>query len=360
MEANIYVQHEQDELRSWFTESELQKVESIRNIVATRGRHPLVILLYTDGLNDFPRQHLANVITGLQAIRRRHPKWSIPAGWKNRLLDPDVDTCSSVLGELQVYSYLIEAFPDTKPVPTSRKQTPDFEVPHYLKKQVPAVFVEVHSKSWSTAMHSKMQSVNTNLAANPPQPGTIKTTVTIVQPFSGANGASQVEDGVSKLAGIGAKDSQFPQGHAGILWLNLEQNDLHMILKEDDCFPLNSRGRGCSCSGLIWNSLYGQKGLPLYEVYPDRPVHTMQHDGMFVRREISAVMVNFGRSIAIFENPEANVPLPDWFREQVFNVKWFSLEHSRIALPGFNLRAQIDLELNACKALRNVPTMPNW
>jgi hypothetical protein len=346
---------------SLFDAAEQKQIEKIREIVATQGRHPLVILLYSEPNSEFARQQLANLVTGIEEIRRRNPNWSLDSALKKRLLDPSIDTCRSALAELQVYAYLINAFPDTRPIRTQKHKTPDFEVNHHLNVPSKPVYVEVHSKGWSEQMEKRMMQLQEDFDAGKiGGKGPIRTAVMVITPFAGANPASQIEDGVSKLCSIGSKSCQFPSDHAGVLWLNLEQHALNMILTPDDCHPLYSIGTAKMCSGKLWNALYGEKELPLYEVYPDRPVYTMRHAGMFADRRISAVAANFSREIVLFENPNAEVVLPTWFREQFFNMKWFRYQLSRVHMPKVDLISRIEMEVAQCRALKSVDIFQNW
>lgn len=356
-----YLEQEQEKLWSLFTEAEQEKIREIREQVEILGRHPLVQLLFCSDNNQFATQHLANLLTGVQMIQQRWTEWHLSASDRKRLVDLEIDTCSSVLGELKVFGYLIEAFPDTRPVPTTATKTPDFEVKHHQRLSSPSVFVEVHSKAWSSQMHNKMKQHQRDFHDGViGGEGPVRVAEMMIEPFAGAKKDSQTEDGVSKIASIGQKACQIPEGHAGLIWLNLEQFDLDLILSVHDTCPLYSMGRGDCRSGIIWNALYGVKHLPLYEVYPDRPVKKMQHDGMFASSKLSAVAVNFGREIMLFENPIAETPLPDWFRTQFFNVKWFCSHYSRLQLPGCDLAKLIDIELQQCRALEKVDIIANW
>lgn len=253
-------QQMQDKLRSYFDAEEIEKLEAIKNTIGTLGRHPMVVLLYSERNHRFASQQLANVMTGIDAIKRRDRAWALTQEQKDRLLDPNVDTSNSMLGELLVYAYLIDAFPQTSFVPRGAKKTPDFEVNHYLGHKTAPVFVEVHSKAWSGQMAARMAQVQEDFHSGKiGGTGQVRMAETVLRPFAGAKPDSHTEDGVSKFAQIGSKSCQFAAGHAGVLWLNLDQADLDMIVTTNDCLPLYSLGRGHSSSGIVWNALYGQK-----------------------------------------------------------------------------------------------------
>jgi len=355
------LQDSRQELLSLFSEREKAVIEELRNATAAYRGHPLTGLVLHEG-DGFESQHLANVLRCLERINKYNPDWFKSSKIRRRLLSPLISTSSGVLGELKAYGYLLTAFPATTPIPEKKNSTPDFLVPHYLGEPADPVYVEVHSMAWSGEMDIEFQkfSDDFNDGNIGHESGGVRIAELPLQPFSGKKRDSLTEDAVSKIAGIGHKAAQIPDGAIGVVWLNFEQADWELCISTDDSFPMYSMSTGGARSGLIWNALYGINGMPLYEDWPDRKSMVLQHPGMFANTDISAVIVNLSRSVVLFENPAARVPLPDWFRSQCFNLPWFRLQFSRVVVDAQNFASSIERERELCRAIQNIQVMANW
>ncbi len=88
---------------------------------------------------------------------------------------------------------------------------------------------------------------------------------------------------MSKIAGIQQKSNQFSANTPGVLWLDFEQPIWDLNITPKDAFPLYTTTGGKVFSGRIWSALYGSKGLPLLDHYPDGLVVDMEHDGIFAK-----------------------------------------------------------------------------
>lgn len=336
----------QERLLSCFSEVEQRRINDLRNNWKLLGRHPLINLLFSEK-DKFASQRIVNLIKGFEYIRELDPGWQLSNDDKNRLLDTSVQTSNGIIGELLVYGYLAEVFRHSERVPRAKTKTPDFKVSGNQNKAFStSVSIEVHSKGWSSFMQTKLENAETVVVKKLKNGVTSSLKSTELRPFSTREVSHHTEDGISKLAQIGSKSCQIPANDAGIIWMNLDQDDLNLSIQPGDCFPAYSLGSKSLESGIIWNALYGMKNQFIYEGFPRRRPKVMQHDGLFAQNPgLSAVVVSFYRHVVLFENNSLQNPLPSWFREQVLNLRGFSWQSSWMIYPNSNFQLYIASQL---------------
>lgn len=87
-----------------------------------------------------------------------------------------------------------------------------------------------------------------------------------------------------------------------------------------------------------------------------RKTPIMQHNGRFhenTESKIDAVVFCFPNSTIIYENPYSKKKLPKWFVQNMFNVRWFNYQGSRLDFPSHNLIEQLKIDKNIICSLHN-------
>jgi hypothetical protein len=190
-------------------------------------------------------------------------------------------------------------------LPTSSSPTPDFLCPRH------AVHVEVACKLMhggeAAALRAFFASRNEDLG-----PSRHHSVFPGGSPKVGETIASNV---ASKFCAIKADEHQVSAGTPMLLWVDLHDEDLFSAQDLDQARPLCcSRGR--IYSGPLWLAYYGRKGMPVLEEHPivpepSEPIRRLPFDGRFRRKSIVAgVVLSFPQAAILFENPDAECPLP--------------------------------------------------
>lgn len=338
----------ENSFEGFLCEDDLLKCKSLPN----GNDNPLVYLFtqeVSDSSNSFGyTQH--NVISSFGIIKRADNNWLIKN--KSRLLDGnDINNATAALGELCSYGYLISAFEKDNVnaiVPLKNTPTPDFYV---CGDNGERVYVEVNTVQINGEEYASLKEFNSckGLATN--QRITVREHSVV--PFGRHNSSCVTENVIHKLCQIKNDEKQFDQESPSVLWVDLQENHVNALYKRavSSCPIITSQER--IYSNELWYALYGEKGMPIYEnydpIYNFRQAPLMRHNGKFRSQtpsKIDAVIFCFPCATIIYQNPDSQKPLPEWFLKRMFLIRWFNFQGSKLNYPSNDLKKQLKTDEN--------------
>lgn len=269
---------------------------------------------------------------------------------KNRLLDSkSYDGPESSLGEIRTYGILYDLFGDNvKPrQPSPNKPTSDFEVSLKDKK----IIVEVNSPQPDVTLNNegklKWEKELFKEALDLPNGKTFSIRVTSKAPFGRENCQNLYENVIHKLTQIKQGDKQSEQDYYSILWVDLFDANIS-IISETGIFkkPLlvkEIEGDTIVSTNVLWYSIYGKKGLPIYDSKTayDGTTAIMLHDGKFVYSSSSKWdMVIFASPLntVVYQNPYSSKQPSIKLIKKIRNLARFNRKMSRISVSKEHLK----------------------
>jgi hypothetical protein len=256
------------------------------------------------------------------------------------------ENISATLGELRCYGYLINAINKANQsiykgskikseavTPSNKVKTPDFRI----SKGGSEVFIEVATFNASNAYWPAEKEFALALQRQVETDGNrVSITEHTNSPYNkrkdddGTLIHATIEEIIHKIAPTKQGAEQSVSGKPFVLWFDYQDEAFSGV----DGFELNADAVQISkgtyqisfTSSPIWYALYGRKGMRIFQ-YSSRKkdcdkrrleTTIMQHEGKFYdvhtnNTQVSAVIISSPYSTAIFENPNAEVQLPEWF-----------------------------------------------
>ena len=308
-------------------------LESLRGASSGSRPHPLIGLL---GDPQKPSQVAFNTASAAKHILRCNRTWL--ESIRERLLDKsDPTNPAGALAEIRAFGALLEAGFDVVPLPTKRgRPTADFEVSSTDVK----VVIEVHCRQLSDETQKsidehviqqerefqKWKEENPNGGAFIAQPH-------VVRPFGDPReGRTVAARTISALCQMKGDEKQFSDGSANVLWIDLQDDyTFHGMFDESTASPIRS-WNGKFTSGELWYALYGWKGAPVFEHFPDVPLREpshMEHNGRYKQPTLlSAVIGMLPGATVLLEHPSPTTMLPSVFRERAMLLPRANVEQS--------------------------------
>jgi len=280
---------------------------------------------------------------------------------KKRLTDiTDYTNSSSALAEIRAYGALLRAGFNVHSVQTNANSSPDFLIDG---ESVPMV-VEVFSKELDGDTALKLEEFNTKPLV-PVNGQQIAISEISVSPYGRpGNGEYSVENAISRMASIKADEKQFNNDSFNVLWIDL-QDESWIFNDYEAIWPIFSGTTNNICSGYIWNSLYGQKGLPLFEFgsLERRAIKQgkgMQHYGRFAcentpkKSIVDLAIISFPRYKIAFQNPNRESLSQNLIWRKILSISSLDVSKSWINWPDGNLLKRIKIEIERIEALNRV------
>ena len=316
-----------------FTKADL---ESLRSASTKSRPHPLISLF---GDPQKPSQVAYNTASVTRRILCRNKAWLKQI--RVRLLDQsDPTNSAAALAEIRAFGALLEAGFDAVPLPTKKgRPTADFRV----SSTDTDVFIEVHCRQLSDETQKSIDEHTTQQDREfqkwreaHPEGGALIGPPHVVRPFGDPKeGRTVTARAISALCQMKGDEKQFLDRSANVLWIDLQDDHtFHGMFDENTASPIKSSNRKFT-SGELWYALYGWKGAPIFENFPDVPLRKplgMEHDGRFSRTDrptlLSAIIATFPRATVLLEHPSPTTVLPDAFRNRAMLLPWAKLERS--------------------------------
>ena len=316
-----------------FTKDDL---ESLRSASSGSRPHPLVSLLRDP---HKPSQVAYNTARATNHILRCHKTWLKQI--RKRLLDKsDPTNPAGALAEIRAFGALLEADFDVVPLHTEKgKPTADF----LASSTDIDVLIEVHCRQLSDETQKSIDEHEVQQEhefqkwrTENPEGGAFMGQPHVVRPFGDPKGGRTVTArAISALCEMKDDEKQFSAGGANVLWIDLQDDyTFRGMFDEGTTSPIKS-WNGKFTSGELWYALYGWKGAPIFEDFPDVPLKSppsMEYDGRYRRTDrptlLSAVIATFPRATALLEHPSPPTMLPGVFRERAMLLPWAKLERS--------------------------------
>lgn len=154
-------------------------------------------------------------------------------------------------------------------------------------------------------------------------------------PKAGKKGDSVLTNTISKLAAVKSTEHQARSGKPFIVWIDL-QGEAMTFDNSSSLAPLTSFN-GELYSGGYWCAFYARKGDVLFEGdrFSSVGASEMLHEGRFYQTKkngdptnVAAFILSSPNSTAVFEHPNATVPLSDRLRRKLVYLPWFTIERS--------------------------------
>ena len=318
-----------DSVRQFIDEDDLKLLPASNNNV---GRHhPLL-----DLLGSSSSQTKVNTTTAINQILRHDRSWI--ERLKPRILDrSDLTNAAGALAEIRAYGALLEADIVVSPIREQKQNpTPDFEI----SLDGIDVTIEVNSRQLSKSTQSDidqhrerhMEDIRKKEVAGVGSRVYFSEPL-FIRPFGDpGEGKTVTEVAISRLCAIKKDEKQCRQTSSNILWIDLQDdNTFATMSNERIVYPLTSWNERVT-SGALWYALYGWKGAPILESFPDfssrRPAG-MKHDGRYRRCTLlSAVIASFPKSTVLLEHPSPKICIPNEFRRRAVSLPWFSIQTS--------------------------------
>lgn len=331
----------------YISEEELTRCKALSN-----GNDNPLVYLFTRDVKDSSNAFgytKYNVISAFDSVRSQDYAWLTKN--KDRILDGDnIDNAMAAVGELCCYGYLLSAFGTdcVKEISTGSTPTPDFLV---CNKNGEKVYVEVNTVQINGDEFQSLKDFNSR--RDFPSNQKIVVRSHSVVPFGRKNASCVAENVIHKICQIKSNEKQFDNTTPSVLWVDLQEHHVNMLYKRalSSCPIMTSHEK--IYSNELWYALYGEKGMPVYEHHDPicnfRKTPVMQHDGRFhseSKSKIDAVVFCFPNSTIIYENPNSKKPLPHWFFKNMFSVRWFNFQGSKINYPSNNLEQQLKIDKN--------------
>lgn len=301
-----------------FTKADL---ESLRGAFSGSRPHPLVSLL---GDPQRPSQVAYNTVRAIRHILRCNKTWLKRI--RERLLDKsDPTNPAGALAEIRAFGALLEAGFNVAPLSTEKgRPTADFGISPIDVE----VIIEVHCRQLS---HEVQKSIDEHAIQQEcefqkwreenPKGGVYMSQPHIIRPFGDPKqGRTVTARAISALCQMKSDEKQFSDRSANILWIDLQDDyTLRGMFDENTTSPIRS-WNGKFTSGELWYALYGWKGAPVFELFPDVPLiepSCMEHNGRYKQPTLlSAVIAMFPRATVLLEHPFPTTMLPNVFRER--------------------------------------------
>lgn len=318
---------------------------------ANGNDNPLIYLFtkkVTDSSNSFGyTKH--NVISALGCVKRFDYNWLIKN--KKRLLDGNnINNATAAVGELCCYGYLISAFGSNyvKEITTKNTPTPDFYV---CNENGEKVYIEVNTVQINDDEFKALKDFN--LHREFPANQKIVVREHSVAPFGRKKASCISENVIHKLCQIKSDEEQFDNTTPSVLWVDLQEQHVNILYNRASSSCPIMTWRETIYSNELWYAFYGEKEMPIYEnydpIYNLKKTPVMRHNGRFhikSNSKIDAVVFCFPNSTIIYENPFSKKPLPNWFIKNMFSIRWFSFQGSKINFPSNRLKEQLEVDKN--------------
>lgn len=332
------------------------EIERIQRSSKKDRTHPVKYLLnYSMDMNDIDRRDAYyNTEYSFIQVLQNYRDWIIKG--KNKLIDvDDYTTVSGFLGEVRALGYLIGAGYTARPVKEAESNTPEFVIDGESNQQIE---VEVHSKQYSLVESIALEEFNKR-DDNPPNRSGVVFKEHVITPFGKPNSGENIaENFISKIASRKEDEKQLSKDKTSILWLDFQDEYWQWFSLRNQILPIET-SQGMYYSGPMWYAFYGVKGLPIFENYliepsPDKGFVIMRHKGRFRdASKVDACILSLHQDTVIFENPNSNNPLPEWFYEKINRLKRFNFSYSWINWPEKRLGERIDNEIQRIKVLHS-------
>lgn len=342
-----------NELESFFDSNEMEQFKSMKNSEETHIEHPIMYLL-KEKREACWNTELAFKLTSTYDNRYYSKiKESIAK-------EQNYSSINGYLGEIRCYGYLLKCFDENiivKPIRTKKVKTPDFEVTNTLNNQ--KVYIEVHTKQCNKDESKRLFEYRKNLNIKEK-----KYDVTSLAPFGRSKDHINI-DVIQKLAQIKEEKHQIPENSIGILWIDLQSEDIGNMLGIYQAAPLWYNENYGMFSGVLWYALYGKKKLPIFNSSQFNLAYegmenfqTMGHDGLFLQRQdFSAVIVSNSKYTLFFENPFSKDKIPMWFIEKIINVHRLDYTYSKIPFPIHDIKKEIEDTYMKIESLSKIPNI---
>jgi len=263
---------------------------------------------------------------------------------KQRLLDTkDFSTPAGALAEIRAFGALTEAHFSVRPIKEGNVKTTDFAVSigdAQVAVEVVAKQIDPKMQKALEKILSRQQEELRRRASAADMRAQSKGNVLVghgsYEPFGGVDsskpGDSLRANAISRIRRIeDDKEEQLPRDEPTVLWVDFQDDAWALVVGAGEAFPVTA-SRGRVTSGLLWYAHYGWKGAPIMEhqgsAY-DRRTVLMGHQGKFRdKTKLATVIISCPATTILFENPSANIPLPDSFRRQCLWLRSFESQAS--------------------------------
>ncbi len=302
--------------------------------------HPLLCLIL--GNDDRTRDVAQRTDKCLENVHRTNPNW-LNRRVDTILRDPDFNNVSAALGEIRAYGELIWVW--------DRKiSTPQSGADFCLKLPDCVVEIEVHTPQHRTERHDRI--IEEHQSSN------VMTTMTELFPFGWperCNIDTVQGEAVSRLAQVKDCEYQFTKENISVLWLDLQDPKLWPLdFSTAQLLPVSCFGENLT-SGALWNALYGERGLEVYDELsvlgtPPR-YYKMEFNGRFnSKSSIDFCIVDTRMVQTAFENHHKSYTIPPTFYRGLYNLFKFNLETSWIDWPNTGtLQARVNEAINTIR-----------
>ncbi len=334
----------------FLSNDDLEKCKTLPN-----GNDNPLVNLFTqeiiDSSNSFGYTKY-NVFSSISVIYNSDHNWLINN--KRHLLDGnDIHNAYAALGELCCYGYLISAFgaDHVSTISPEKIPTPDFCVSDDDGEKV---YIEVNTVQMNGEEYDELKEFESNKNSQTNQRTTVREHSIV--PFGRQKARCVAENVISKLCQIKDDEKQFNKDCPAILWVDLQSPHINILYKRAESSCPIMTFQETIYSNELWYALYGEKGLPIYENYNPifniREAPKMLHNGRFHignQSKIDAVIFCLPCSTVIYQNPYSQKPIPKWFMEKLFLIRWFSFQGSKTNYPSNDLEKQLEIDKNIIK-----------
>lgn len=323
-------------------------------------RHPAWTALNAyDQKRDYtrsPTDYLTNKAIASISAREDGSSWLERN--KSRIVQAgNAEDCAAILAEIRCFGALLESGFEVQPIPTAKRPTPDFE----FKIDDHVGVVEVATKQEDEDQIKRAELLNAGGLPDGAERSmiegkSVRADFAVIEqhPFGAPDptkvGDSTQTNAISRICRIKQNEKQVADGQLALLWLDFRNfGSWPGILKVGDASPLIVGHGGTVTSGPFWYGFYGWKSAPVFEeAMPGaQRIEQMQHAGRFhgegFRSKFAAAVICLTDSTIIFENPEAEIPLPVTVRNRLTCLPWFDIAHSVVDWQPGDLRTSIKL-----------------
>ena len=331
--------------------------ESLRGASIGSRSHPLVSLL---GDLQEPSQVVYNTASATKRILRCNKIW-LKQICKRLLDESDPTNPAGALAEIRAYGDLLAAGFDVVPLHAEKGQpTADFRV----SSTDIDVIIEVHCRQLSAETQRSIdehalqhEHEFQKWRAENPKGGSFIGPLHVVRPFGDPkSGRTVTARAISALCQMKGDEKQFSDRSANVLWIDLQDDyTFHGMFNEGTTSPIRS-WNGKFTSGELWYALYGWKGAPIFENFPDVPMYepsSMEHDGRYnLPTLLSAVVATFPKATVLLEHPSPKTMLPNAFRERAMLLPWAKMELSLCNFEPTLVQRSVELKRQQIMAVR--------
>lgn len=347
MNTEVFVLNIENIFKGVICENDLKKCKALPN-----GNDNPLVYLFTqeviDSSNSFGYTK-ENVISSINIINNCDPNWLIKN--KSYLLDGnEIHNAYAALGELCCYGYLISAFGAdyVSAIATEKTPTPDFCVSDDNGEKV---YIEANTVQMNGEEYDELKEFKSNKNSQTNQRITVREHSIV--PFGRQNARCVAENVIHKLCQIKDDENQFYKDYPSALWVDLQSPHINILHKRAESSCPIITFHETIYSNELWYALYGEKGMPIYENYDPifniRQAPLMLHNGRFHisnQSIIDAVIFCLPCSTVIYQNPHSKKPIPKWFMEKTFLMRWFSFQGSKTNYPSNDLEKQLEIDKN--------------